>query len=443
MQKNLTTGSVLKNLIYFSLPYLLSSFLQTFYGMADLFIAGQFNGSASISAISTGSQIMHMLTVIIVGIAMGTTVIISQSVGAKNDSMVRQAIGNSTTLFMGISIVLTGILLLLTNPIIRILSVPTEAVSEARVYLMICFIGIPFITAYNIISCILRGMGDSKTPMYFIGIACVFNIALDYIFMGCFHMGAAGAALGTVLAQSISVACALFVLLKKNDTLSVKRSDFRPNKKVMSSILNIGIPIALQDGFIQISFIVITIIANDRGLVVSTGVGIVEKVICFLFLIPSSMLSAISALAAQNIGAGEKGRARKTLYYGLGISVTCGIIFFVLCQFFAGNILDLFSNDSEVIRMGSQYLRSYTIDCAMAAIHFCFSGFFCAHEKSIISFIHNICSILIFRIPGAYLASVYFPRTLYPMGLAAPIGSAFSAIVCACIYIHYRKKGEL
>lgn len=443
MQKNLTTGSVFKNLIYFSLPYLLSSFLQTFYGMADLFIAGQFNTSATISAISTGSQIMHMITVILVGIAMGTTVIISQSVGAKNDAMIQKTIGNSITLFMGISIALTCILLIATNGIIKIMAIPEAAVSEARVYLIICFIGIPFITAYNIISCIFRGMGDTKTPLYFIAIACACNIGFDYIFMGLLRMGAAGAALGTVLAQTISVIIALITIKCKNTGLTVSKKELRPDKKVMSSVLNIGIPIALQDGFIQVSFIVITIIANSRGLEISTGVGIVEKIICFLFLIPSAMLSAISAIAAQNIGANEYGRARKTLYYGIAISVSCGLLFFIFCQFLSNNILDLFSNDSEVIRLGSQYLRSYSVDCAVAAIHFCFSGYFCAHEKSIISFIHNLCSILIFRIPGAYLASKWFPDNLFPMGLAAPIGSLFSAIVCACIYVHMRKKNQL
>lgn len=215
MTNDLTKGNVLKNLILFSLPYLLSCFLQTFYGMADLFIAGRFNGSDTITAISTGSQIMHMITVIIVGLAMGTTVLISQAIGGNHIERARKVTGNSVVLFMIVSILMTGILLLCTDGIIMVMSVPAAAVSQAKAYLTICFIGIPFITAYNIISCILRGLGDSRTPMYFIAIACAVNIAADYILMGPLHMGASGAALGTVLSQTISVLCALIYMQKK------------------------------------------------------------------------------------------------------------------------------------------------------------------------------------------------------------------------------------
>ncbi|MDO5127959.1 MAG: MATE family efflux transporter [Eubacteriales bacterium] len=443
MQKNLTTGNIFKNLIYFSLPYLLSSFLQTFYGMADLFIAGQFNGSPTISAISTGSQIMHMLTVILVGLAMGTTVLISRAVGACDKEKINETIGNSVTLFIGVSLFFTAVLLICTNGIVSVMSVPSAAVKEARSYLTICFAGIPFITAYNIISCIFRGLGDSKTPMYFIAIACAANIALDYLFIGYLHMGAAGAAFGTVLAQTISVLCSLLAIKKKNTGITLSRNDFRIKKDICSSIFRIGVPISLQDGFIQISFIIITIIANERGLIISTAVGIVEKVIGFLFLIPSAMLSAISAIAAQNIGANEYERARKTLFFGTAVAVSFGLVFFVLCQFISGNIVGLFSDDTEVIRMGTQYLRSYSLDCAIAAVHFCFSGFFCAHGRSVISFVHNLCSIIVIRIPGAYLASKWFPDSLFEMGLAAPLGSLLSACICIFVYFCLRNKKQI
>ena len=220
MEKDLTTGSVFKNIVYFSLPYLLSYFLQTLYGMADLFIIGQFEGVASTTAVSVGSQVMHMLTVMIVGLAMGTTVTIGQAIGGKNKKQAAFDIGNSVTLFMVLSIVLAAVLLLLVNPIVAIMSTPEEAVSGTVTYLTICFIGIPFITAYNIISSIFRGMGDSKSPMYFIAVACVTNIVLDYVFMGALHLGPAGAALGTTLSQTISVIIALTAILKKKTGIS-------------------------------------------------------------------------------------------------------------------------------------------------------------------------------------------------------------------------------
>lgn len=448
MTNDLTKGSILKNLIFFSLPYLLSCFLQTFYGLADLFIAGQFNGPDTISAISTGSQIMHMITVIIVGLAMGTTVMISQAVGGSHMERAAKTIGNSILLFMTVSVLMTAALLCCTDAIIKIMSVPAAAVSQAKVYLTICFIGIPFITAYNIISCIFRGLGDSKTPMYFIAVACVINIIIDFILIGFFHVGAAGAALGTVLSQTASVVCALISILKKKKksdyaSLDVSKTDLTPDKAVMKSIMKIGVPVSLQDGLIQVSFIIITIIANERGLIISTSVGIVEKVIGFLFLIPSAMLSSVSAIAAQNIGTGDFRRARRTLLYGTAIAFICGLIFSIVCQFIAAPVIDLFTDNPEVIHMGSDYLRSYVFDCAIAGVHFCFSGFFCAHGRSIISFVHNIAAIILVRIPGAYFASRFFPDSLFEMGLAAPLGSLLSALICAGVYIFLRRREKV
>lgn len=440
MEKNLTTGSVFKSIIFFSLPYLLSYLLQTLYGMADLFIIGQFEGVASTTAVSIGSQVMHMLTVMIVGLAMGSTVSIGQSVGANDKKSTATNIGNTVTLFMLLSLILTVILLVLVKPIVSIMSTPTEAIPGTIDYLTICFIGIPFITAYNIISSIFRGMGDSKSPMYFIAVACAANIGLDYLFMGPLHMGPAGAALGTTLSQAISVITSLAVIFRRKSGISVTKNDFRPQHTVMGKILKIGFPIALQDGLIQISFIVITIIANRRGLNDAAAVGIVEKVMSFLFLIPSSMLSTVSALGAQNIGAGKAERAKLTLRYAALIAVCFGTVTAITIQFIAEPVVALFTNaatqdGAETVRLGGQYLRGYVWDCIFAGIHFSFSGYFCACGKSIISFIHNIIAILLVRIPGVYLTSLLFPATLFPMGLATAAGSLLSVMICAAAFI--------
>lgn len=443
MKKNLTSGSVFKIIVYFSLPYLLSYFLQTLYGMADLFIIGQFNGVDNITAVSIGSQVMHMLTVMIVGLAMGSTVIIGRAVGAKQQEKAASAIGNTITLFMVVSVAATTVLLFFVKPIVSLMSTPEEAVAGTISYLTICFIGIPFITAYNIISSIFRGLGDSKSPMYFIAVACAANIVLDYLFIGVFNLGPIGAALGTTLSQTISVIVALTVILKRNTGIILKKGDFKPQGETMGQVLKIGIPVALQDGFIQIAFIVITIIANRRGLNDAAAVGIVEKVISVLFLVPSSMLSTVSALAAQNIGAEKHDRAALTLKYATFITTGFGIIVAIAMQFVSNPVIGMFTNDAKVITLGSQYIRSYIWDCIFAGIHFCFSGFFCAYGMSEISFIHNFLSIVCVRVPGSYLASKYFPNTLYPMGLSAPGGSILSVIICVIAYIwmknHYKQ----
>ena len=440
MERNYTTGSVFKNILIFSLPYLFSYFLQTLYGMADLFIIGQFEGVAGTTAVSIGSQVMHMLTVMIVGLAMGATVSIGQAIGANNRKEAASDIGNTVTLFLLLSLVLTVVLLVLVKPIVSIMSTPSEAVNGTIAYLTICFIGIPFITAYNIISSILRGMGDSKSPMYFIAIACVTNIILDYIFMGALHFGPAGAALGTTLSQAISVIAALIFLIKKEQGLSLHKTDFKPKSPIMGRILKIGVPIAMQDGLIQVAFILITIIANQRGLTDAAAVGIVEKIISFLFLVPSSMLSTVSALGAQNIGADKPERAKQTLRYAIYLAAGFGIVISILIQFVAEPVVSLFTSDGDAILAGGQYLRGYIWDCFFAGIHFSFSGYFCACEKSGISFLHNIIAIVLMRVPGVYLTSKLFPATLLPMGLATAAGSLVSVIICVIAYCVIERK---
>ena len=445
MQRNLTTGSIFKNVVYFSLPYLLSYFLQTLYGMTDLFIIGQYEGVASTTAVSIGSQVMHMITVIIVGLAMGSTVSIGQAVGGGNDKRTASCRGNTTTLFMGLSIILTAALLLLRRPIAIAMSTPAQALEGTIDYLTICFMGIPFITAYNIISSIFRGLGDSKSPMYFIAIACAANIGLDYAFMGALHLGPAGAALGTTLSQAVSVVVSIIVVRRARAGIRLKKEDFKPKRDVMGSLLRIGIPIAVQDGLIQVAFIVITIIANRRGLKDAAAVGIVEKIMSFIFLVPSSMLSTVSALGAQNIGAGKPERAKTTMRYGILITTCFGLAVVALMQLYANSFVALFTDSStqdglQVVTIGGQYLRGYIWDCLFAGMHFCFSGYFCACGRSSLSFVHNIIAIALVRIPGVYITSKMFADTLFPMGLATAAGSLLSVMICLVMYAILSRK---
>lgn len=439
MGKNLTQGSILKNIISFSLPFLFSYFLQTLYGMADLFIAGQYNGAEVITAISVGSQIMHMLTVIIVGLAAGSSILISQAVGAKEEKTASKVTGNTITLFFILSVFLTFILLISTKRIISLVSTPKESIEQTFGYLQICFTGIPFVIFYNVIASMYRGIGDSKSPMIFVIIACTLNIILDFIFVGLFGMQAKGAAVATVISQGVSVIISLIAIIKTK-AFRLHKDDFKLETKITSRILKIGLPVAFQEGFIQISFIVITVIANRRGVNIAAAVGIAEKIICFLFLIPSSMLTSISAIAAQNIGAGFFDRAKKTFWTGTAIAVCIGAVFTVLFQFISPFVISLFTSQSEVVVYGTQYLRAYVIDCIIAAIHFCFSGYFTAMGKSLISFIHNSISIVTFRIPGAWLASKFWPENLFPMGLAAPCGSLLSVIICFSVLCYMQRK---
>ena len=441
--KDLTQGSILGNIMTFSLPYMLAYFLQILYGLADLYVIGQYCDVDSTTAVSNGAQVMYMVTVVLIGLAMGTNVLTARAVGAKDNAMARSVVGNTMTMFAVIAVVLMVVLMCLRGWIVGVMDTPAEAVGGMLHYLTVCFVGIPFIIAYNIIASIFRGLGDSRSPMYFVTVACVVNIALDYLFIGFFGLGAMGAALGTTLSQMTSVLFAIVAIRRHRGVIDVSLADLRPRKDVIKRILNIGMPIAMQDGFIQISFLVITVIANHRGLIDAAAVGIVEKFIGLVFIVPSAMLSTVSAISSQNIGAGNMARAERTMRTAMTITTCYGLVCAVVLQFVPQLAVGVFTDNAQVLAQGADYLRGYVWDCIFAGIHFCFSGFFTACGFSIISFIHNSISIVCARIPLAWLSSNLYPDTLYPMGLSTCAGSILSCLICIVAYMWMKKKSYM
>lgn len=428
------------NIFSFALPYMFAYFLQILYGLADLFVIGQYCGVDSTTAVSNGAQVMYFVTVVIIGLAMGTTVRTALAVGARDKRMSARVVGNSVTLFLAVSLVLSVGLIAFTGDIVRLLKTPAESIAGTEQYLLVCFAGIPFIVAYNLIASIFRGLGDTRTPMYFVAVACVANIVLDYLFIGYCGLGPMGAALGTTLSQTVSVVFAAFAIRRHWTLFEVKLADLRPQRDVLSNLLKTGVPVALQDGFIQVSFIVIAVIANMRGLDDAAAVGIVEKFIGLLFIVPSAMLSTVSAVSAQNFGAGKPERARQTLWRAMAITFGFGMVCALAVQFVPEPAVRIFTDNERVVAQGADYLRSYAWDCALAGVHFCFSGYFTACGYSIISFCHNVASILTARVPLSYLFSMKYASTLYPMGWAAPIGSGVSVAICLAAYWWLRRR---
>lgn len=439
---NLTEGSVLKVLITFALPFLFANFMQAFYGAADLLVVGQFSGTSAISAVNIGSQIMQIITSFVIGISMGTTVTLGQNIGSKKFNEAEKTIGNTIILFVLFAAVVTPLMIWQSGNLADIMHTPVEALQETKHYVMICSAGLPFIVAYNVIAAILRGMGDSKTPMFFVGIACIVNVAGDLILTGAFGMGVVGAAIATTSAQCISSVCGFIYLLKKGLGFPLSKSSMKCVKHTLKHILIVGIPVAMQDTLINISFIVLTVIANERGVVASSAVGVVEKLIMFMFLVPSSMLASISAITAQNIGASKKERAILSLKYGIVITVTFGIIMCTFSQLLPESMTRLFSKDANVITAAAEYLRTYSIDCILVGFTFCINGYLCGIEKSIITFAHNAISIFLVRIPTALVLSRMFTKSLLPMGLASPIGSVASIVILCCYGLWKQSKSK-
>lgn len=438
--KDLTQGSILGNIAAFSLPYMLAYFLQILYGLADLFVIGRFCGVESTTAVSNGAQVMYMITVVLIGLAMGTTVLTARAVGAKDNGRARIVVGNTIIMFAVIAAVLMGVLLSLRGCIVTVMDTPEEAAPGMVSYLTVCSAGIPFIIAYNVIASIFRGLGDTRSPLYFVAVACVVNILLDYLFIGYFRLGAMGAALGTTLSQTASVVFAVLSLHSHRGVLDIAFSDLRPRTDVLRNMLKTGVPIAMQDGFIQVSFLAITVIANQRGLVDAAAVGIVEKFIGLVFIVPSAMLSTVSAVSAQNIGAGNLLRARLTMRTAMVVTTTYGVVCSVVLQVIPQKAVGIFTDSTDVLAQGSEYLRGYVWDCIFAGLHFCFSGFFTACGYAFISFLHNSLSIVCARIPLAWLSSRMYPDTLFPMGLSTCTGSVLSCLICLVAYRWLRKK---
>lgn len=436
----LTEGKISTTLLKFALPFLLSSFLQALYGAADLFVVGQFSGADAVSAVSIGSQVMQTITGIILGISMGGTVLIGRCVGAGKQKDAAKAVGTLTVLFAAAAAILTPVMLLCTGKLVALMETPKEAVLYTVQYVTICACGIPFIIGYNGVSGIFRGIGDSKTPVYFIAIACAVNVVCDFILVGGFHMGAAGAAFATILAQGISFAASIVYMMKKGLAFPMSRRDFRFDRPSAASILKVGFPLALQDALVNVSFLVITAIINQMGLIASAAVGVVERIIGFAMLPPSAFASAVATMTAQNIGAGKPERALKSLRCGIGYSLICGFAVCLYAQFLPETLTGIFAKDGQVISAAAAYLKSYSIDCILVSFVFCMNSYFSGSQKAVVSFIHSMIATFGVRIPMTWLLSGTAGRTMYTMGLAAPSASVVSIIICAGYFLYMRRK---
>lgn len=423
-----TQGSVGAALIRFSLPVLGALILQAAYGAVDLLVIGLFSDASGISAVGTGSSFMAMVTFIITSLAMGSTVTIGKHIGERRLDKAGDAIGTTIILFAVIGILFTFIFELCTGFLVEILRVPAEATPKTILYLRICFGGILIIIAYNVISSILRGIGNSSLPLLFVGIACIVNIIGDFLFVGVFKMDVAGAALATVLAQFVSVIISLFVLSHQKLKLKFSKNQLRLYRQELKYILGTGIPIALQETTVQISFLVINSIVNGMGLMPSAGYGVAQKVVSFIMLIPSALMQSLSAFVAQNIGAGKKERAIKGFFTAMTGGSIIGISMFCL-GFFGGSALSgIFTSDAAVVSESTAYLKGFCGDCILTCALFSFIGYFNGCGKSIPVMLQGVISALFIRIPVSLYMSKLPNTTLTKVGLAAPISSVFGIV---------------
>ncbi len=438
-ENDFTQGKILSPLLRFMIPVFFAMFLQSMYGAVDLMIVGKFAQSADVSAVSTGSQIMMTITNLVTSFAMGTTILLGQRIGEGRGKEGGRVIGSSICLFAVIAAVFTIFIPLLCRPLSSIMNAPEEAFDETASYIRICGLGSLFIISYNLIGSIFRGIGDSKTPLMTVLIACLCNIAGDLVLVAVFHMGTAGAAIATVAAQAISVIASLFILRRRGLPFQFEKEDLCFSGDIIRKVTLLGVPIALQDLLVGISFLVLLAIVNGLGLIASAGIGVAERVCGFIMLIPSAFMQAMAAFVAQNIGAGQYKRARKALGYAIGVSAMLAIAMFAV-TFWRGDLLSgIFANDPAVIAASADYLKAYAIDCLLTCFLFCFIGFFNGLGMTRFVMVQGIVGAFLVRIPVAFFMSRQVPVSMFHVGLATPCSTILQVVLCL-IWFHRANK---
>lgn len=434
-----TQGSILKKLALFMLPILGALVLQAAYGAVDLLVVGRFGSTSGLSAVSTGSQVLNLVTFVVTQLAMGVTVLIARYLGEKKHEFISPVIGGAAVVFALLAAVLFGVLVFLARPISSLMQAPAEALDLTTSYVRICGAGIFFIVAYNMLSALFRGMGDSRSPLIFVLVACVVNIVGDLVLVAGFHLDAVGAAIATVAAQAVSVVCAVVMLLKKSLPFSIKKADFRLNFQC-KKFLAIGLPLALQEFLTQLSFLALCAFVNRLGLEASSGYGVACKIVNFAMLIPSALMQSMASFISQNIGAGKHQRARQTLRTGIGLFFGLFVFALVLCK---GDLLcSFFTTDAPVIANGYAYLKGFALETILTAILFSMIGYFNGSGKTVFVMAQGLFQTLLVRLPMAYIMSIQPNASLTMIGLAAPTSTAVGVLLNVCFFLYLDRKAK-
>lgn len=440
-KSDFTQGSILKKLIPFMIPILGALVLQAAYGAVDLLVVGRFGSTAGLSAVSTGSQILNLVTFVITQLAMGITVLIARYIGEKSTGQIGQLLGGAVTVFAIVSAVLFVVMVFFAKPLAVLMQAPQEAISLTTVYVRICGGGIFFIVAYNVLAAIFRGLGDSRSPLIFVAVACVVNIIGDLILVAGFHLDAAGAAIATVAAQAVSVVLAIVLLKKKDLKFGIQKKDFRINGQC-KRFLKVGLPLALQEFLTQMSFLALCAFVNKLGLEASSGYGVACKIVNFAMLVPSSLMQSMASFVSQNVGAGKPDRAKKSMFTGMGLGVIVGVVVFICVWCFGDVLTSVFTTDTAVIQKGTEYLRGFAPETVVTAVLFSMVGFFNGYEKTVWVMIQGLVQTLLVRLPLAYVMSIQPHASLTKIGLAAPVATCFGIVLNVIFYLIFTRKME-
>ncbi|MBQ8575637.1 MAG: MATE family efflux transporter [Clostridia bacterium] len=357
--KDFTQGNITKQLLVFVWPLFLSNLLQVVYNMVDMIVVGNVLGKVGISAVSVGGDVTHFLTFIAMGFSNAGQVLIARYIGADKRDKIGRFVGTMCGFLIVCSLVLSVLGIVFQDTLLRLMNTPKEAYEGAVSYSVVCMIGLVFIYGYNVVSAILRGMGDSKHPFIFISIAAVLNLILDIIFVIGFNLGAGGAALATVISQAVSfISCAVFLAKnKKQFELEIKAVNFiKWDKQMLSELVKLGTPMAIKTASIQVSKLFVNSWINSYGVAVSAFAGIANKISSISNLVSAAMNTGGSTMVGQNLAAGEYGRVKSILKNLAAITLSVASVFSVLIVLFPEQIFGIFTTDPAVLAISGKYI---------------------------------------------------------------------------------------
>ena len=434
-----TQGSILKKLCRFMLPVLGALILQAAYGAVDLLVVGRFGSTSGLSAVSTGSQVLNLVTFVVTQLAMGVTVLIARYIGEKREKEIGAVLGGAAVVFTILAGCLFVLLVMFARPISVLMQAPQEALALTASYVRICGCGILFIVAYNVLSAVFRGLGDSRSPLLFVLVACLVNVAGDLLLVAGLHLDAAGAALATVLAQAVSVVCALAILRRKKLPFTFRKRDVRLNEQCRRFVA-IGLPLALQEFLTQLSFLALCAFINRLGLAASSGYGVASKIVSFVMLVPSALMQSMASFVAQNIGAGNVKRAKKSMLTGIAVGVAFGIVMFALVLLKGDVLAGLFSTDAEVVRRGFEYLRGFAPETIVTAVLFSMIGYFNGSNQTLWVMIQGLIQTLLVRLPLAYYMSIQPNASLTKIGISAPVATVVGIVLNIGFFLYLNRR---
>lgn len=441
-ENKLTEGNIFSSLMRFAIPFLIANILQSLYGAVDLFVVGRYCPAESVAAVSTGTQVTQIVTSLVTGLTLGSTILIGEYTGKKDYEKVKQTIGTTLTIFGAVAILLTGLMLFFEQPLLTLLRTPEESFDLTMNYVAICAGGNLFVCGYNAISAILRGYGDSVRPMIFVGIACGFNIILDIVFVKYCGLDVSGTALATVISQAISMGIAIIYLRRQNFIFDFRLKSFQPVPLIAKKLAYVGIPISFQELMVRISFLYLMVMMNRCGVYAAAVVGISSKYDVFAMLSATSMANALAAVTAQNIGAGKPKRARQALWYGLGAVLVAASVFWVWAQWNPQSMIRIFSDDPNIIDTGVPFFKSCSYDYLMVSIVFCLNGYLNGRQKTVWTMISCSGGALLLRIPLVWYFGNHFADNLGYLGMVAPLVSGIMACY-TFVYILYEGREKV